>query len=181
VVCFAPRSLIALHSCEGTPAARKSRHETLAAANWNSPRVRDSIAAIGRDAESAFHPGRFWPLHPEDDDPNNPADGIFRGLYCGAAGMLHAIDQLRRVGLYDPSLDLAPIADSLHEAGQTRPDEEGAGPSRMFGATGTLLVAHRLSPSAAAADALADSIAAAAHHPANELLLLRVSISGPSP
>jgi hypothetical protein len=126
-----PGELSAIHKSFLLPPVLKemlydpSRHETLAAAKWNSPRVRDSIAAICRDAESAFHPGRFWPLHPEDDDTNNPADGIFRGLYGGAAGMLHAFDRLRRAGPPFPEAQeagrprgcsgaMVPPASSLH-------------------------------------------------------------------
>ena len=71
-----------------------ARHEPLAVAEWNPQRVRDAIAAICRDAESAFHADHLWPMHPEDDEPGTPADGIFRGLYCGAAGMVHALDRL---------------------------------------------------------------------------------------
>ncbi|MHA3774900.1 lanthionine synthetase C family protein [Verrucomicrobiota bacterium sgz303538] len=146
------------------------RHEPLAVAEWNPQRVRYAIAAICRDAESAFHAERLWPMHPEDDEPGTPADAIFRGVYCGAAGMLHALDRLAMAGFYEPSLDLAAIAGGLYEAALASPDEEGAGPSLMIGASGILLVAHRLAPSRVTAQALADVIAENVAHPANELL-----------
>ena len=147
------------------------RHEPLAVAEWNPGLVRDAIAAICRDAKSAFAADRFWPLHPEDDEPSNPADGVLRGLYDGAAGMVHALDRLAEAGFYEPSLDLAAIIGGLYEAVLTSPDEENAGASLLVGSSGILLVAHRLAPSAARADALAEVIAANVKHPSNELLL----------
>ena len=147
-----------------------ARHEPLTVAEWNPERVRDSIVAICRDAELAFHADLLWPIHPEDEEPGDPADGVFRGLYCGAAGMVHALDRLAKAGFYEPSLDLAAIAGGLYEAALASPDEEGAGASLMNGSSGILLVAHRLAPSLATAEALADVIAANVAHPANELL-----------
>ena len=147
-----------------------AHHEPLADLGWSEPRARDAIAAICRDAESAFDRTRLWPLHPGDDEPGTPADGILRGLYVGAAGMLHALGRLAEAGLHVPTLDGAAIADGLHEAAAS-PDEEGAGASLLLGSSGILLVAHRLAPSSATADALADAIAANVEHPSNELLL----------
>lgn len=147
-----------------------ARHEPLVAAEWNVGRVRDAITAICRDAESAFDAERLWPMHPDDDEPGTPSDAIYRGLYLGAAGMVHALDRLARAGLYEPSLDLVSIAENLHEASIASPDEEGAGASLMIGSIGILLIAHRLKPSAATADAVADAITSNIGHPANELL-----------
>jgi hypothetical protein len=148
-----------------------ARHEPLADVAWSSARARDAIAAIGRDAEAAFDPDRLWPLHPGDDEPGTPADGVLRGLYVGAAGMLHGLGRLAEAGLHAPTLDGAAIVDSLHEAALASPDEEGAGASLLVGSSGILLVAHRLAASAATADALAAAIAANVEHPSNELLL----------
>jgi hypothetical protein len=144
-----------------------ARHEPLVALEWNADRARDSVAAICRDAESAFDPRRLWPLHPADREPGTPADGILRGLYVGAAGMLHALARLAEAGLHAPALDHAAIASGLDAS----PDEPGAGASLLVGSSGILLVAHRLTPSAATADALAEAIAGNVQHPSNELLL----------
>jgi hypothetical protein len=81
----------------------RTRHEPLAEERWSAPRARDAIAEIGRDAESAFDRDRLWPLHPADDEPGTPADGILRGLYVGAAGMLHALGRLAESGLHAPT------------------------------------------------------------------------------
>jgi hypothetical protein len=148
-----------------------ARHEPLADLKWSAARARDAIAAICRDAESAFDRDRLWPLHPSDDEPGTPADGILRGLYVGAAGMLHALGRLAESGLHVPTLDGAAIVEGLHVAAIASPDDEDAGASLLVGSSGILLVAHRLAPSAATADALAGAIAANVEHPSNELLL----------
>lgn len=147
----------------------RGRHEPLADLTWNAHRARDAIAEICRDAEAAFDHERLWPLHPADDEPGTPE--VLRGLYLGAAGMLHGLERLAAAGLCEPALDGAAIVESLHEAALASPDEEGAGASLLLGSSGFLLVAHRLAPSRATADALAAAIASNVEHPANELLL----------
>jgi hypothetical protein len=148
-----------------------ARHEPLQAPPWDPAKARDAIAAICQDAEAAFDRERLWPLHPTDDEPGTPPDGILRGLFVGAAGMIHALSRLAEQGHYDPRLDLAGIADGLLEGWSRSPDEPDAGASLFVGSTGILLVAHRLAPSAARADAIAEAIASNSRHPANELLL----------
>jgi len=147
------------------------RHEPLADVAWSPSRARDAIGAICRDAEAAFDPVRLWPVHPGDDEPVTGGDGILRGVYVGAAGMLHGLARLAGAGLHVPTIDGAAVAGALHEASLASPDEDGAGASLLVGSSGILLVAHRLAPSAATADALAEAIAANIEHPSNELLL----------
>jgi hypothetical protein len=141
-----------------------ARHEPLADLPWDEARACDAIARICRDAEAAFDPATLWPLHPRDDEPGTPP--VLRGIYLGAAGMLHGLARLAEAGVYEPGLDLARLAGDL----APEPDEEDGGASLLAGTSGILLVAHRLAPSRAVADALADAIAAHAGHPANELL-----------
>jgi Lanthionine synthetase C-like protein len=148
-----------------------TRHEQLAELEWSASSARDAIAAICRDAESAFDSHRLWPVHPGDEDPESSADGILRGLYIGAAGMLHGLGRLADRGLHVPALDGAAVVGGLHEAALASPDEAGAGASLLVGSSGILLVAHRLAPSAATADAVAEAIAGNVEHPSNELLL----------
>lgn len=148
-----------------------ARHEPLAEIDWDPGRARGAIAAIGRDAEAAFDPERLWPLHPADVDPDIPADGIIRGLYFGAAGMLHGLWRLGDAGVLDVGLDLAAAVDGLYEASLESPDEEGSGASLLLGTSGILLAAHWLAPSAATADLIADAIASNVEHPSNEMLL----------
>ncbi|MBV9943101.1 MAG: LanC-like protein [Solirubrobacterales bacterium] len=146
-------------------------HEPLVGLDWDESHARDAIAAICGDAEAAFDRRRLWPLHPLDDEPGTPADGIMRGLYCGAAGMLHGLLRLVDAGVWESSLDGGAIAERLHDDAVRSPDEPGAGGSLLAGTSGILLVAHRLAPSAANADAIAGAIAANVERPSNELLL----------
>ena len=70
-----------------------ARHEPLGDVAWSEPRARTGIDAIvattlaGIDEETGL-----WPLHPNDAEPGD--DGPLRGLYCGAAGIIWALDQL---------------------------------------------------------------------------------------
>jgi hypothetical protein len=148
-----------------------TRHEPLAGGEWSEPRARDAIAAICRDAELAFDADRLWPLPPRDLGPGEPADTVMRGIYLGASGMLHGLARLAEAGLHAPRLDAAAIAGRLPAAAAASPDEEGAGASLLVGSSGILLVAHRLAPSRATADALAHAIAENVEHPSNEVLL----------
>lgn len=147
------------------------RHEPLSDTEWSDARARDAVADICRDAVAAFDPDRLWPMHPRDKEPGGPPNGIFRGLYLGAAGMLHGLRRLAQAELCDLPLDCPAIVDGLHEAALTSPDEQGAGSSLLVGSTGILLVTHAVTGSSTAADALAGAIAANVEHPSNEILL----------
>jgi hypothetical protein len=138
-----------------------ARHEQLADIAWSEPRARDAIAAVCRASEAAFDPERLWSLAPVDQGPDDAE--VLRGLYLGAAGMLHGLHRL--AGFSEPRLDARAILEGL----QPEPDEKGAGASLLLGSSGFLLVAHRFG--AATADQLADVIAANVEHPSNELLL----------
>ena len=148
-----------------------ARHEPVAEVAWSESRARDAIVAICQDVEAGFAGERLWPMHPADYEPGTAPDGILRGLYLGAAGVLHALWHLAEQGLYAPRLDAAAIAGRLYEASLRSPDEDGAGSSLLVGSSGILLVADRFAPSATMRDALTDAIAANAQHPANDLLL----------
>jgi hypothetical protein len=148
-----------------------ARHEVLAELEWSASRARDASAAICRDAQAAFEGERLWPLHPDDDEPGTPADGILRGLYVGAAGMLHASRRLAEAELCELTPDIAAVAAGLYEGALASPDKAGAGASLLVGSTKILLTMHRLAPSTTTADALAGAIASNVEHPSNELLL----------
>lgn len=145
------------------------RHEPLAGPEWSEARARDAIAATCRDVEAALAGDRLWPMHPDDYEPGTP--DVLRGLYIGAAGVLHALWRLSEQGLYAPRIDMAAIAGGLYEPSLASPDEEGAGSSLMVGSSGILLVMHRLAPSTAISELLADAVAVNVRHPANEIFL----------
>ena len=84
-------------------------------------------------------------MHPGDAFPEMAPDGIMRGIYDGAAGMLHALGRLAERGAARAGHRRrgGPPA-GLHEASLASPDEAGAGASLLVGSSGILLVAHRL-------------------------------------
>jgi hypothetical protein len=115
---------------------------------WQEARVRDAIAAIVADADGAFDPDALWPAH-EWDGWQAPLP--LKNLYVGAAGMVWALDDLRRRGLAGTTLDLAAIALGALErwraepdfmAGEVLPDPPESG--LLTGEAGILLVACSL-------------------------------------
>ena len=129
--------------------------EPLIDAPWVPARVEDAIAAIVSDAEAAFDPGALWPAH-ETDEYHKGQPG--KVLYAGAAGMIWALDALRRSGRAATSLDLTAAALRTLELERAEPDaveDEHYRPgSLMDGETGPLLVAFRLTSDATLADDL---------------------------
>jgi lanthionine synthetase-like protein len=126
-------------------------HEPLTGTIWSESRVRDSIAAIVRDADAAFDPDAFWPVHEWDAWR---AALPLKNLYAGAAGVALGLDALRRRGHAESALDLAAVARRALEAFVREPDyiADGVMPAQrrsslFFGEAGILLVAHRLAPS----------------------------------
>ncbi len=86
---------------------------------WNEARARDGIAAIVADADAAFDPGALWPVHEWD---GWQAALPMKNLYVGAAGVVWALDDLRRNGLAETTLDLAAIAIDALERWRAEPD-----------------------------------------------------------
>jgi Lanthionine synthetase C-like protein len=126
--------------------------EKLTEEAWDEARVRDGIAAIVADADAAFDPDALWPAH-EWDGYMVPLP--LKNLYIGAAGVVFALDQLRRRGFAESRLDLRALALRALELWRAEPDymeglelpdppESGL----LTGETGILLVActlgHRL-------------------------------------
>ena len=96
---------------------------------WDEARVRDAVASIVADAETALD-GCVWPMHPLDDEVS--ADERTT-LYLGAGGMVWA---LRRLG---SSLDLDAVAAAALDRYREDPNLEE--PASLFaGETGLLLL-----------------------------------------
>ena len=122
-----------------------SAFEPLTDDQWNEARVRDGIAGIVADADSAFDPDALWPAH-EWDGWN--AALPMKNLYVGAAGVVSALDDLRRRDLAETTLDLGAIALDALERWRAAPDylqgevvpEPGAA-GLLTGEAGILLVA----------------------------------------
>jgi Lanthionine synthetase C-like protein len=125
---------------------------------WDDERARAGIRAIVADADAAFHPDRLWPAAEWDSWQAAPP---MKDLYVGAAGVVWALDALRRRGHAETAIDLPTAAGRTLEAWREQPDyaqwsgvPSSAASSLLMGETGPLLVAWRLAPSADIADTL---------------------------
>ena len=122
--------------------------EPLTDEQWDEARVRDAIAAIVADADAAFDPDELWPAHEWD---GYQAALPLKNLYVGAAGVIWALDDLRRRGLAETTIDLPAAALRTLERWRTEPDyvagevlPEPPESGLLTGETGILLVACRL-------------------------------------
>jgi lantibiotic modifying enzyme len=120
---------------------------------WVPARVEDAIAAIVADADTAFDATALWPAHAwvARGKPLPLA-----GLYVGAAGVIWALDELRKRGHAESSRDLAAAvvrAVGLERATPDFSEDEHYRPGALIsGETGALLVAFRVTSDPALAD-----------------------------
>ena len=137
---------------------------------WNPGRVEDAIAAIVSDVDAAFDQEALWPAH-EWDARQQPLP--LQSLYGGAAGVIWALDELRRRGHAETSLDLAAAASRTLELKRTAPDfawDEHYHPASLLcGETGPLLVAFRLAPDPALAADLIRLVRANVANPTDDI------------
>ena len=113
---------------------------------WSEAGARDGIAAIVADVDAAFDPDALWPPHEWDAWE---AVLPLKNLYVGAAGVVFGLDELRRRGFAETSLDLSVIAADALGRWREAPDVIGELPepresALLTGETGILLVACRL-------------------------------------
>ena len=127
---------------------RPDAHEPLTEEPWDEGLVRDAIRTIVADADAAFDPDALWPAH-EWEAWNTPLP--LKSLYVGAAGVLWALDALRRRGLADSRIDLGAAAKRTVEAWRAEPDlmrgvelPSTAAAGLLSGESGILAVAWRL-------------------------------------
>ena len=153
---------------------RAEAFEPLTERAWDEARARDGIAAIVADADAAFDPDELWPAV-EWDAWTSPLP--LKNLYVGAAGVVWALDELRRRGHAETTLDLADAAGRTLAGWRERPDfftgpelPEPRESSLLEGETGLLLVAWLLAPEAGLADALLARVRANVDNPAEEVM-----------
>lgn len=154
---------------------RPDAFERLTKERWSEARARDGIREIVADAEEALRgPKLLWRADPWD---SWRATSPMKSLYVGAAGVVWALDELRRRAYAEPRLNLAALALSTLERFRERPDwvKGWPGPepresSLLLGETGILLVAWRLAPERALADALHDRVRANVANEADEVM-----------
>ena len=70
--------------------------EPLTEEPWDDERVRAAIRTIVADADAAFDPVGLWPANEWDAWGSTPP---LKDLYCGAGGVIWALDALARRGL----------------------------------------------------------------------------------
>jgi len=154
---------------------RPEAFEPLTETEWSAGRVRDGIRGIVADADDSLRgPKLMWPVHEWDSWHGTSP---MKNLYVGTAGVLWALDRLRRDGHAETRLDLADLARRNVELFRARPDfmkgmnlPEPPQPALMTGESGILLVAWRLAPDDALADDLLAHVRANVDNPAEEVM-----------
>ena len=130
-----------------------TRFDALIDEPWVPARVEAAIAAIVADADAAFDATALWPAH-EWDAQGKPLP--LSGLYAGAAGVIWALDELRKRGHAESSRDLAAAvvrAVALERATPDFSEDEHYRPGALIsGVSGALLVAFRLTSDPALAN-----------------------------
>ena len=147
-----------------------SRFEPLSDEPWDERRVGTAIAAVVADADAAFDPTSLWPA--DEWDAYREGQPL-KALYSGAAGVVWALDALRRGGHAETTLDLAASALQALELERADPeardDEHWTPGSLLDGETGPLLVAFRLTADPALADELHDLVRANSGNPTDDI------------
>ena len=154
---------------------RPEDFEPLTDAPWDDARARDVIRAIVEDTEAAYRGlERFWPA---DEWDGWQATDPMKNLYVGTAGVLYALDELRRRGVAETKLDLAELALANVELFRESPDfmraetqPEPRESSLLCGETGILLVAWRLTQDAGVAEELLARVRANVDNEAEEIM-----------
>jgi lantibiotic modifying enzyme len=154
---------------------RPEAFEPLVETAWDEERVRDAIREIVAGTDAAWRgPKLFWKANQWD---NWHATSPMKNLYVGTAGVLWALDELRRRGYAETELDLADLAVRNVELFRARPDfmkgeklptrPEGA---LLTGEAGILLAACRLASSKDLADDLLRLVRANVDNEAEEIM-----------
>jgi lantibiotic modifying enzyme len=154
---------------------RPEAFELLTDEPWAEERVSSAIRAIVADADEALRGPRL--LWKADEWDRWHGTSPMKNLYVGAAGVLWALEELRRRGHVETRLDLADLARRTLELFRARPDymkgmklPEPRESSLFNGETGILLVAWRLAPSDELADDLYERVRANVDNEAEEVM-----------
>jgi len=128
----------------------KARHVPLRLLGWDAGKAAAAIEEIVADALAHFDAERYWPAHPMDEIPDGPLH-----LYLGAAGIIWALDYLRRAGAAKAKFDFRSSLGVLLEASKAPLagyEDHAVHGSLLSGDLGTALLVMRLSPSPDIAD-----------------------------
>jgi hypothetical protein len=140
---------------------RPEAFEPLTETQWDEGRVLNAVQSIVDETDGAMRgPKLMWRAHEWD---GWSATSPMKNLYVGSAGVLWGLDQLRRRGHAETTLDLADLAERNLTLFRDRPDylklaaftpPEPRDSSLFLGEAGILLVTWRLAPSDTVADTL---------------------------
>jgi hypothetical protein len=128
-----------------------SRHVPLRPIPWDRTAAQRAIHEIVADALDRFGGEQFWPAHPLDDGMKDGHSSI----YFGAAGVIWALEHLRRVGATTAQFDFRPYLPQLlakTQAEMTTYGDYAVNGSLLFGDMGTALLIMHLQPSSAIAE-----------------------------
>ncbi|HZR95588.1 MAG TPA: LanC-like protein [Gaiellaceae bacterium] len=146
-------------------------HEPPTGRRWDAAWVRDAIGAIVAATDAAY--ADLWPA--EEWDAYSAEHLPLKNLYCGAAGVVWALAELRPHA--ESALDLAAVAQHVLERFRSEPDWFTAAPlpdersSSLFGGeTGVAFVAYKLAPTDELRRRLVELVDANLANPANELM-----------
>jgi hypothetical protein len=141
------------------------RHESLANRPFSEAAAREAIARTVERAERELDTvdGR-WPLEPAD--ALSEGDGPASGLYCGAAGIAWALDELAEEGHAAPGMVDRALVEALEER---RPDDPDTRIDGVWsGIAGVLAAAEHRWPEASRRDRLAELAGASLTSPTLE-------------
>lgn len=148
-----------------------ARHEPLCKLPWNEPAARRFMQALADQACQHFDPLTLWRTHPRDLEPGEAALPI-ACLYLGAAGVIWALQHLKRHADVSVELDFTACIDGLIEHNRRFNVASGIeSPSYLFGDAGVLLLQWRATRSVAVAQSLFDTVQANLRNPSLEPLL----------
>lgn len=142
-------------------------HAPLAGRPFSDAAARDAVARIAaRAVDERLADGR-WPLDPADATRED--EGPASGLYCGAAGVAWALDELADAGYAAPRLVDREFIGTLEARLLAEPDDGELGVGGVWsGLAGILALAERDHPQASRRDRLADLAHASLDSPALE-------------
>ena len=158
---------------------RPEDFEPLVDEPWDAERIRAGIREIVADTETSYRgPKLLWRA---DEWDRWRATSPLKTLYCGGAGVVWALDELRRRGHAEPGLDLGAVALQTLDRQRARPEYGTMGMSALAvpepressllcGEAGVLLVAYRIALREELADALFERVHDNAANEAEELM-----------
>jgi hypothetical protein len=145
------------------------RHVPLRQVPWDQDAAASAIDEIVGDALHHFSGEQFWPAHSRDDGIKDGHSSI----YVGAAGVIWALEHLRRVGATNADFDFRPYLPQLLEktkAEMSAYEDYAVNGSLLFGDLGTALMMMRLDPTPAIADLIHMRATANSQLPIRELM-----------